>query len=143
MRTGTLKSQHDFWLRSGLIAAGLAILAGVYIFQRMDLAGFLGNFHPNVRFIINRTVRLILNDTACFLIIMAVFREPKYLKIAFVVFLIEILVLFPFYLAIKLILEGASEISSPLLSQVHRLVVNPMLMFLLMAGFLYQRLLKR
>jgi hypothetical protein len=42
-------------------------------------------------------------------------------------------------LGIKLGWEGDSEISSPLLSFVHRLIVNPLLMFVLMAGLVLQR----
>jgi exosortase F-associated protein len=74
------------------------------------------------------------------MIIWAVFQEQKYVKVAWYVFLIEVLVILPVYFAIKLSLEGDSEISSPLLSQIHRMIVNPMLMFLLMAGFFYQRM---
>lgn len=143
MKSETLKLRHKFWLRTGLLVTGLFILTVVYIFQRINLADMLGGFHPNVSFIINRTARLILNDLACFLIIFAIFRESKYLKIAFWVFLAELLIILPVYFAIKLSLEGDSEISSPLLSQVHRLVVNPMLMILLIAGFFYQRFFKK
>jgi len=133
------RSQRSFWFRAALLSAGLVILATVYIFQRVNLAALLGDFHPNVIFVINRTARLVLNDFACMLIIFALFKDPKYLKVAFWVFLIELFVLLPVYFSIKLALEGDSEISSPLLSQVHRLIVNPMLMILLMVGFFYQR----
>lgn len=143
MKSETLKPQHNFWLRSGLLVTGLFILTAVYIFQRINLADVLGGFHPNVNFIINRTARLILNDLACFLIIFAIFRESKYLKVAFWVFWGELLIILPVYFAVKLSLEGDSEISSPLLSQVHRLIVNPMLMMLLIAGFFYQRFFKK
>lgn len=115
------------------------ILAVVYVFQRTDAAGVFGDFHPNTVFALNRAIRLILNDVGCLLIILAVFREKKYLQIAFGVFLIELFALLPVYLLIKLWTEGDSEISSPLLSHIHRLIVNPMLMILLMAGFFYQR----
>ena len=131
--------QHRLWVRSALVVAGIFILVAVYVFQGVNLAGLLGNFHPNVIFVINRTARLILNDLACFLIIYALFEDAKYLKVAFWVFLVELLIILPVYFAIKLSLEGDSEISSPLLSQVHRLIVNPMLMILLIIGFFYQR----
>jgi hypothetical protein len=52
---------------------------------------------------------------------------------------VEVFLLLPAYFIVKLTLEGDSEISSPLLSQIHRLIVNPLLMFLLMVGFVYQR----
>jgi exosortase F-associated protein len=143
MKSATLRLPHRFWSRLGLFLTGFAVLCAVYLFQRFNLAGLLGNFHPNAIFVINRTARLILNDLACLLIIFALFQEAKYLKIAFWVFLIELLVILPVYMAVKLSLEGDSEISSPLLSQVHRLIVNPMLMILLIAGFLFQRYVKR
>jgi exosortase F-associated protein len=97
------------------------------------------HFHPYVVFILNKTCRLVVNDLACFLLILALFQDRRYLKLAWWLFLFELLVLLPIYFAVKLTLEGDSEISSPLLSQVHRLIVNPMLMILLMAGFFYQR----
>jgi exosortase F-associated protein len=73
------------------------------------------------------------------LLIFAIFRRKSYLLIALYVFVFELFILLPAYFAIKLSLEGDTEISSPLLSFVHRLIVNPMLMLVLMAGFFYQR----
>ncbi|MEO5602546.1 MAG: hypothetical protein ABIR06_16610 [Cyclobacteriaceae bacterium] len=143
MKSGLLRPRYKFWVRASLFLAGIMILGLVYIFQRVSLADLFGLFqggdlHPNIIFIINRTLRLMFNDLACFLIIYALFQKKKYLKIAFWVFLAELLVILPLYLIIKLTFEGDSEISSPLLSQVHRLIVNPMLMILLMVGFFYQ-----
>ncbi len=123
--------------------AGVCLLAAVYIFQRINLIGPEGVVYttasPGLVFVANRVVRLILNDFACFLLIYALFKESKYVKIAFLVFLVELLVILPVYLLLKLSLEGDSEISSPLLSLIHRLIVNPTLMFLLIAGFVYQK----
>ena len=133
----------DFGRRAALFCSGVLLLAFVYLFQKHNFWGGFEGIHPNAIFALNRTARLTLNDLACFLIILAVFREKKYLKLAFFVFLVELMVILPVYLVVKLGLEGDSEISSPLLSQVHRLIVNPMLMILLMAGFLYQRYFKR
>lgn len=73
-------------VRAALMVAGVGILGMVYLFQRINFAGFGGDFHPNTIFVINRTIRLILNDFACFLIILALFREKKYLKVAFLEF---------------------------------------------------------
>lgn len=143
MKNATLRLLDSLWIRAGLFLTGLAILAAVYLFQRINLAGFLGDFAPNVVFVMNRTARLIINDFACFLIIFALFQQAKYLKMAFWIFLIEMFVILPVYLMVKLSLEGDSEISSPMLSPIHRLIVNPMLMLLLIAGFLFQRYIKR
>lgn len=133
--------QDSFVARAGIAAAGVFILAAVYLFQRFDYSSLVagGSWHPNAVFIFNRTVRLILNDVACMLLIFAIFQRRQYLVVAFYVFLFELFILLPGYFAVKLSLEGDSEISSPLLSFVHRLIVNPMLMVVLMGGFFYQR----
>lgn len=142
MKSATSGQPPDIRLRAFLFLAGVTVLVAVYIFQRINFAAFVREFPDNTIFVINRTTRLILNDLACFLIIFALFREKKYLRVACWVFLVEILLILPVYLVVKLSLEGDSEISSPLLSQIHRLIVNPMLMLLLIVGFLYQRQVK-
>lgn len=124
------------------------MLIAIYVFQRFSYAHALNNLLPdaaqitdrNTIFVINKTIRLILNDILCVCLIYALFPGRNYLRLAWYIFLIELLVILPIYLVIKLSLEGDSELSSPLLSQIHRLIVNPLLMFLLMIGFLYQRL---
>lgn len=119
----------------GLIAA--SILVVVYIFQRYNPFGV--NAHPDIVFIVNRTVRLIFNDFACLILIYIFFEQKKYLRLSFLVFLGELFIILPLYFILKLTIEGPTEISSPLLSQLHRLIVNPTLMILLMAGFFYQK----
>ncbi len=124
------------------------MLLTVYLFQRTSYAEVMNLFlpetfqltNPKSVFIINKTVRLGLNDLGCMIFIYAVFEKRMYLQASFYLFLIELFVLLPVYLIIKLSSEGTSELSSPLLSQIHRLIVNPLLMFLLMVGFVYQRL---
>lgn len=129
-------------IRAGMIAFCLLSLILIYVYQKTNYFSLF--FHeinnPNFAFIFNKTVRLVVNDLLCVWLIFALFQERKYLKVALVVFLLELLVILPIYFLIKLKLEGDSEISSPLLSQIHRLVVNPMLMFILIAGFYYQKL---
>jgi exosortase F-associated protein len=142
MKNETLKPGPRPAVKIALISVAVAILVMVYIFQRVDLVGALsgptGILNPYVTFIVNRVIRLIVNDLACLLVIYVLFRGKRYLSLAWRVFLLELFILLPAYLAIKLSMEGPSEISSPLLSHVHRLIVNPTLMLLLMAGFLYQ-----
>jgi exosortase F-associated protein len=140
-------SRPNWTIRILLFLIAMSILVCAYIFQQLSLAGLFGleaeSVHPNIVFAVNRVLRMILNDAACFILIYLFFEEQKYLKLAFLVFLIELLVVLPVYLVIKLSLEGDSEISSPLLSQVHRLIVNPTLMILLMLGFFYQKYRKK
>ena len=133
-----------------LIAGSLIMLVVIYIFQRFNFAIVLNYILPEAIelsghytfFIVNKICRLILNDAACMVLIFALFNSKDYIKPAFYLFLIELFIILPLYLLIKLNVEGDSELSSPLLSQIHRLVVNPLLMFLLMLGFVYQKLKK-
>lgn len=136
-----LKPRLRTWPGIALLFLGVIMLLAIYIFQQINFAALAGlsSLHPNIVFIINRTVRMLLNDVACFMLIYVLFQEKRYLKVAFGVFLTELFILLPAYLIVKLHFESDSEISSPLLSQIHRLIVNPMLMILLMAGFAYQR----
>jgi len=118
------------------------VLVAVYLFQRFSYIHFIfgveSDFHPYTIFIINKFVRLVLNDTACLVIIYALFYEKEYVRVGSYVQLLEMFFVLPVYLVVKLSLEGDTEISSPLLSQFHRLIVNPTLMVLLMIGFYYQ-----
>ncbi len=131
-----------------LITGALIILTAVYLQQRVSYAELINYMlpqaweisHANTVFVVNKTIRLILNDLACLLLITALFPGKVYLKAALYLFLIELLVLLPVYFILKLTLEGPSEMSSPLLSHIHRLIINPLLMFLLMIGFLYQKI---
>lgn len=133
--------------RISLILMALSTLAAVYLFQRFNYLNFFlmltgtqnASVHSYTFFVVNKSLRLIINDLACMLLIYAIFQQRKYLQLSLYVFLFELLVLLPAYFVLKLSLEGDSEISSPLLSQIHRMIVNPTLMILLMAGFFYQR----
>lgn len=133
--------------RYALMIVAILILFFVYVFQQVSYAGILNTMlpeslsinHPYIVFVVNRTIRLLINDGACMLLIWSLFGEIKYLKAAFVVFLIEFFFILPIYFVVKLNLEGASEISSPLLSQIHRIIVNPLLMIILIIAFYYQK----
>ena len=125
-----------------LVIVACSLLATTYILQQANVAGWLGivtQGNEKLIFVLNKTARLVINDFACILLIHSFFQERKYTRLAFYVFLIELLILLPCYFAIKLTLEGPTEISSPILSQIHRLIVNPMLMVVLIASFYYQK----
>jgi exosortase F-associated protein len=129
-----------------LVVFSILTLAVIYVFQQFNFLFFLNglvgepiSFSGNIVFIFNKTLRLILNDLTCLVLIHSLFQDKKYLNVAFIVFLLEMLVLLPIYFIMKLTFEGNTELSSPLLSQIHRLIVNPMLMILLIISFFYQR----
>ena len=120
-------------------------LSFVYLFQQSDIVYWItqNRNHPYLHFIINRGVRLLLNDIFMLLFIASWFKEGSITKLALVIQLIDFFLLLPLYLFIKLTWEGDSEISSPLLSQFHRLIVNPTLMILLIPAVYFQRLIKK
>lgn len=148
MRLRHKQVKHSLVLRIGIGIAAILILSSVYIFQRINVFLLilnlfsleLSSFPSYTSFVFNKTLRLALNDLACFMVIWSIFQERKHVRLAWFVFLLEILVILPLYLFIKLSVEGDTEISSPLLSQIHRMVVNPTLMLLLILGMLYQKM---
>ncbi|HCM75514.1 MAG TPA: exosortase F system-associated protein [Cytophagales bacterium] len=128
------------------VVFSIASLALVYIFQRFNYAEMVYSItsidlarQPNGVFAINRTIRLLINDTLCMILIYALFQKRSYLKLSGIIFGFEVLVLLPLYLWAKLSMEGPSEISSPLLSPIHRMIVNPLLMIVLIAALYYQQ----
>lgn len=127
----------------GVIIACITGLALVYLYQRVNYAALLGITpdHPNLTFASNRFIRLFLNDGLCLGIMYAIFHHrPSYIRWAWYLFLIEVGVILPLYLMVKLTWEGPTEISSPLLSPIHRIIVNPLLMFIFMAACYLQEL---
>lgn len=133
---------HSRFFRALAVLLALAIMTTVYVLIQGNI--FYEKFgalraYPNITFVVSKALRLVLNDIACLFIIWAVFLEKKYLMVAWYLFILELAFIFPAYVVLKLTFEGASEISSPFLSQIHRLVVNPILMFLLIMGFFYQK----
>jgi exosortase F-associated protein len=133
----SFSTRRSFWL--GLAVAGLA---SVFLFQHVDVVSWFCecNVNPNTRFALRKFVRVLLNDSFMLLLIHAWFYEKRISRIAWYIQMIDILILFPLYLLIKLNTEGHSEISSPLLSQFHRLIVNPTLMVLVIPAVYYERL---
>ena len=130
------------WLRGAIIFFALGSMILVYVFQRrwfwfQDIHAI--NQFQYLPFVLNRLIRLTLNDSLCLIVFMAIFNSKKEVKLASLIFAIELFVMLPFYFLLKLSLEGDSEISSPLLSFIHRLIVNPLLMMILLMGLLYQR----
>jgi exosortase F-associated protein len=134
-------SVHGFQ-RVGYALGAFTGLAAIYLFQYTDFLLLLSGhrFSPEYHFISNRMVRIFINDSCMLALIYAIFRDPAIVKLAFYIQLIDLFVLFPLYLSLKIPFEGISEISSPFLSQLHRLIVNPTLILLLIAGIYYQKL---
>lgn len=130
------------WSRWVLGIGAVVLMALLYVFQRKWL--WFENIPVEgqwryLPFIVNRSLRLLLNDSFCLVLFLAIFNRTQEVKLASLVFLVEFLVVLPMYLVLKLSMEGDSEISSPLLSFIHRLIVNPLLMMILLVGLWYQK----
>lgn len=132
-----------------VLMAGVLGLAALYVFQRFNygliLLTTIGVFEPseNLIFILNKTIRLVANDIICMTMIFSIFKEKAYRQLTAVVFLVEVALVLPIYLLLKLKIEGTSEISTPLLSFIHRLVINPTLMILTGIALAYQKFVYR
>lgn len=125
-----------------MMAVAIGGLALVYLFQSADILGLCSScsFHPYTHFVARKVTRVLLNDSFMLLFIHALFLDPKVTRLAWYVQLADTLILLPLYLFVKLYYEGDAEISMPLLSQLHRLIVNPTLMVLLIPAVYYQRI---
>lgn len=123
-----------------LFAVGFFGLVLVYVFQEVDFLFFLtkSNYHPHTHFIVKKILRVLLNDAAMLFIIYSIFQTRNAFRLALFIQLIDLLFLLPLYLFLKLSIEGDSEISIPWLSQLHRLIVNPTLMILLIPALYFQ-----
>lgn len=137
-------------LRIAALGLGLVGLAALYLWQNyLDFYSLLirGQApqemahtpdYQNVEalpFIFNKVLRYLLNDLFAVAILYALFFQRKYLRFALAVMLFGLVVLVPLYLVIYL--QQPPGLSS-MLSHLHRLVMNPVLMMLLIPAFFYQ-----
>jgi len=125
-------------LNSFLICFGVTGIALTFLFQDFS---FLNHWllSEHTEFIVRKALRVLLNDVFMLLIIAMLFRDKKITELAIFIQLLDGIILLPIYLLLKLHFEGSSEISSPLLSQLHRLIINPTLMILLIPAVYFQK----
>ena len=129
------------WLNKSLIALAVLGIMLTFLFQEFAFLSNL-NISGNAQFILRKVLRVLLNDFFMLIFIAAWFKEWRITRLAIAVQLIDSLILLPSYLVLKLWAEGNAEISIPLLSQLHRLIINPTLMILLIPAVYFQRLSK-
>jgi exosortase F-associated protein len=123
-------------LRIGIGTFCIGGLVAVFLFQRWDIAGMIGVDAPIIRFLFNRTIRFLLNDAFTIGLIYALFVERKYLIFALYVQLAGIVLFLLPYFVLKIYLPSYN---GPLISFLHRLIVNPTLLMLLIPAFYYQK----
>lgn len=122
------------------IVIGLVSVAGlvaVFVFQGFNAAGLLGSEASGItQFILNRTIRFLLNDIFAIGLIYALFVERKYVVFSIWVQLIGVFLFLIPYFILKL---NFPSYNGPLINYLHRLILNPTLLLLLIPAFYYQR----
>lgn len=132
-----MNKQNNIRFRTALVILAVLGLLAVFLFQQVDLATMLGIKHNSTRFMVNRTIRFVLNDTLTILLIYGLFFERKYVVFAIWVQVFGLVfVLIPYFM-IKLYYPSYN---GPLISFLHRLILNPTLLILLIPAFYYQRI---
>jgi exosortase F-associated protein len=122
------------------IVLGIVSVAGlivVFLFQRINIAAAMEvSDHQIHQFIINRSIRFLLNDFLTIGLIFALFAERKYVIFALWVQGIGIVFFLIPYFILKI---QYPAYNGPLLSFLHRLILNPTLLLLLIPAFYYQK----
>lgn len=121
------------------IVIGIVSITGlvtVFLFQQFDVAALIGVDEKVGRFFINRTIRFLLNDALALGLIYALFRERKYVVFALYV---QVAGVFLFLLPYFILKIYFPRYNGPLISFLHRLILNPTLLMLLIPAFYYQR----
>ena len=127
---------QPYKLRVALAAISVSGLVLVFLFQRQDVAEMIGIQDNFWRFIFNRSFRFIINDALTILLIYALFYEHKYVLFSVYVQLFGmVFVLIPYFI----LKFNFPAYNGPLISFLHRLVLNPTLLLLLIPAFYYQR----
>lgn len=136
--------------RMGLLLVGGLGLFAVYFFQHyLDFYHLIQFKAPREilyssdyqtvdvwEFSVNKIMRYLINDLFAMAIIAALFPEQAYIRFAVAVLLFGLFILSPSYIA--LYLWQPTGFSS-LIGHLHRLVMNPLLMMLLIPAFYYQK----
>lgn len=134
------------WLYIFIGAGGLAL---VYLFHRylnlyallspepFALLSYTADFRPvnPLAFVVNKAFRYLLNDLFAMLLVYGLFYERRFLHFSFYVLLFGLVILMPTY--IFLYLAQPAGFSS-MLSHLHRVIFNPILMMLLIPAFFFQ-----
>lgn len=132
-------SSPELSIRARRIVGGVGVcgLLIIFLFQNMNVAALvLPDAKPITHFLINRSIRFFLNDLFAILLIYALFPVRNYVVFALWTQLVgTVFVLLPYFI-LKL---NFPAYNGPLLSFLHRLILNPTLILLLIPAFYYQR----
>lgn len=125
--------------RSYRIALAVTCLFGLlftFLFQRISFVHYLHiGGSQTVQFIVNRTIRFVINDVFAIGLVYAIFPLRKYMIFSIFVQVAGMMFfLFPYFL-LKILLP---DYNGPLINFLHRLILNPVLVLLLIPAFYFQ-----
>ena len=122
------------------IAIGVLCCLGllmVFLFQRVDVAAAIGVDNTGIaRFLVNRTIRFLVNDAFAIGLIYALFATRKYVMFAIYVQVFGVVAFLIPYFILKVYYPSYN---GPYLNFLHRLILNPTLLLLLIPAFYYQK----
>jgi len=119
------------WVAGCLAIAGLLTL---FLFQRIDWSFWI-TAPPIKKFVINRSIRFIVNDILATLLVLALFGKRKLVMISVYIQVLGLILLLVPYFILKM---NFPAYNGPLLSFLHRLILNPVLIYLLIFFFWFQ-----
>src|SRR5690349_16564063 len=122
------------WVLGIVSVSGLLL---IFLFQRFDWTRLVGlNDLANIeRFVVNRSIRFVLNDILGVLLVLSLFGKKSLAIIAvYVQILGFVLVMLP-YMILKL---NYPDYNGPMINFLHRLILNPLLIYLLIFFFWFQ-----
>ncbi|MBL7858452.1 MAG: exosortase F system-associated protein [Cyclobacteriaceae bacterium] len=121
------------WIIGGICVMGLLT---VFLFQQTNLAKLcMPEVKPVYAFLVNRTIRFFLNDLFAIGLIYALFVERKYVVFSIWVQVAgTVFILIPYFI-LKLYFPGYN---GPMISFLHRLILNPIVLLLLIPAFYAQ-----
>lgn len=128
-----LKRNNFLRMFVGIICVGGLIF--VFLFQHTVLLRWSEGYDTK-SFLMNKGIRYVLNDFCMIGLIYSIFNARKYVLFAFYVQIAGIILFLLPYFILKLYYP---HYNGPLLSFLHRLIVNPLLMLLLIPAFIYQK----
>src|SRR5258708_1467294 len=94
----------------------------IFLFQQTDLATWIGIEDSSLKFIFNKSIRFLMNDFLVIGLIYSIFGELKFVIFALWVQAFGLIFILVPYFLIKLVWHTGN---GPLISFLHRLVINP------------------
>jgi exosortase F-associated protein len=125
-------SKTSRWVLGIISVTGLIL---IFVFQRINWSDWLHGSYSSIQiFLINRSVRFVLNDICAVLLVAALFGRRNHVVIAIYVQIIGLVVILIPYIILKI---NYPSYNGPMVSFLHRLVLNPLLIYLLIFFFWY------